>query len=271
MITDRMKFFERSLTRFTLGVGASATSGEASARNVLTENRLTNWESFGSDDTREETITITFPSPVRANRLLLINHNLREFSISLSASTPITSFSNIRKQTVNSISETNNLLDTGYWSFDEAAVTSITIRGRRTIVPNAQKFIFQVVLTTELFTFSGWPEILKFPFSNNETKVKTKGGRFFINKQERVLEPLKMNFRGYTYIEDVNFVSTLFDRDNPFLFWPSGGYQQFRYPVEGWRLRDIYTMQTIGKYSSGLARGSYSGLINTQITLAESI
>lgn len=275
MITGSMKFFERSKARHPLGVRASA-SGGISANNVLSENRFSNWESSPSDDTITEMLVITFPNAVRANRLLLINHNFKDFNISFNLDAgnndpTITDINNNNVNLTNGIyTIDDNNLNTSYFAFNSIAFTQITINIHTTLIKDQNKFLNQLIVTDEIGTFVGYPEIKKISFNMNESRVKTKAGPSFVNKQLRTLADLTLNFKNYTKEIDIELANNLFIREQDFLFWISGGNQKFRYALRGFRLDDLFKMQAVKGFSTGYSYGSYQGLMQAQLRLTES-
>ena len=275
MITDRIKFFNRSLSRSSLAT-ATATAGGVSASNLLSEDVNTNWQGVALSDSTTESITINLTTATAISRILLRNHNLASYTITLTISNNGT-ISNARDingtitTSNNVITVSGNSLDTNYFSFDEVTVSRIVIAATSTITANARKTIQQVISTTEIGTFLGYPEIKVFPFSMNEKITKTKTGLSFVNKQVQTIKRINLVFKNYTQLEDLELCNTLFTRENSFIVWPNGGFQEFRYQIQGFRYQDLYTMQTMGDFTVGLSRGSYSGVIEGKLSLVESI
>ena len=85
-IDGNIKTFELSKALLKNGATATATSGNSSAENVLDFNKITRYQSVGSDDSTTEVLVLTFPSPTDITRLLILNHNWKAYTI-----TPITS------------------------------------------------------------------------------------------------------------------------------------------------------------------------------------
>ena len=183
MITGGMKFFEPSKILFALGHRAVASSGGASSNNALSENRTSFWESADSTDATEETLEVTLSEPVRINRILLMQHNFKDFRISISGVNEVTDINN---QVLTTDSEgyfniTNNEINTSYFSFGEALVLNVSIKITATLTPNENKILRQLVATEEIATFLGFPEIAKIDFDMNESKTKTKAGLSLIH------------------------------------------------------------------------------------------
>ena len=127
------------------------------------------------------------------------------------------------------------------------------------------------IFTEGIGELKGFPEIKQFPFNQNETKVKTKDGRFFVNKQRETVRSIDLRGRNYAEIEDIEFLRELLNRDFPFLIWPNGGHQDFRFLIPGFDPQDFFKVQTLGQFRVGLAKGSYRGLMNFKIRFVESV
>ena len=85
-INGSIKIFELSKALWKNGDTVAVSSGSGSANNLIDFNKATRWESIGSDDTTAETITITFDTAIEIDRLFLLNHNFKSYTI-----TPVTS------------------------------------------------------------------------------------------------------------------------------------------------------------------------------------
>lgn len=272
MITGGMKFFERSKALYSSGARVAASSGGVSAQSILSENKLSSWESGGNIDADIETLNITLANTTPANRILLIGHNFKDFDISFN-----TLNKQIRDINNNLLTEengvfpiVNNSLNTNYFSFPRATIQNIGITINGTITPNVNKVLNQIILTDEIGTFIGFPELTRITFNMNEKNTKTKAGKLFVNKQVRTLADLTLNFKNYTQVDDIGLAFDLFVRETDFLFWASGGYQKFRYNLHGFRLEDIFRVQAIKGFPVGFKSGSYQGLMQSQLRLAES-
>lgn len=81
-----------------------------------------------------------------------------------------------------------------------------------------------------------------------------------------------MNFRSYPIEGDITLSNTMFDMRESFTLWPSGGgfgSKHFLFATEGWRLEDIYNVQTIGRKGRNWYKNFYKSGINTNLNMIE--
>ena len=160
-ITGGIKFFDKSKTLFADGTTIVAgVSGDPSAEFTIDRNRLSYYRSVGSNDTITETLTITLPSAQTIDRILILDHNWKEFTIKYDSATDFTSVVGLDGALGGGISETVFADGTAYYEFDSVSVTStIEIAITKTQVANAQKFVNQIIGTTEIGTLVGYPVV----------------------------------------------------------------------------------------------------------------
>ena len=234
---------------------------------IISENTETRWTSLVRDDAQEVTIVLTMP-PSRINRIILLDHNLRSFSISGN----YVNLTDIGNNSIPSIEITNNTSKTNYFAFDEVLITSITLTFGATISPGELKTAKRIILCKEFGTLEGWPVISALSFSDNARTFKSKAGEQLISKQRRTLEKLSLHFKDYAKPKDIELMHELHRTDFPILIWPCGGKDSnFRFLQEGIRLQDIYKVKSKGKIGPKLKNGSYHSLLDSRISFHEVI
>ena len=265
MISGRIKIFK--LSPLSLTEGAEVTTSDGSNGDfLLSKNNETQYNSINQDDS-DVTINITFPPSV-INRILLLDHNLKSFSFAQS----FTNITDIKNKPLATIVETNNQSRVSYFAFDKKEISSLTLTIGKTNPAMEVKKIGRLIICEEIGTFTGYPEIKGISFSNNARNVKSKGGGTFVTKQKRTMSNLPLAFKNYFQIEDIALIQDLHQRQQSFLIWPCGGVEDnFRFLVEGYRLQDIYKVQTKGDIRIMYKDGSYAGLISASLKLIESI
>jgi len=120
-ITGGIKFFDKNKADSLTGAMAIASSGDPSAGFILDRNNFTVWRSVGSDDTTTETITVTLSSSQTFNRLFLLRHNFKEFTVKYWNGFSFVNFVNvvgINGIATSGISETVYALGSSYYEFD---------------------------------------------------------------------------------------------------------------------------------------------------------
>lgn len=257
---------EQSASRTDIGATASSSIADDDPTAILNLDSQNVWI---SPQTGAVTITVNFPSK-DVNRIILTGTNLKSFQIS-------GSFTNVTDKTNSLLSDgpidmTNNDQENLYFAFDDINLTQITIQIRETFQPNDHPRIDDLILTKEIGTFEGFPEIANITVSANAKTFKSKAGGAFIAKQQRTIDNINLNFKNYTKEEDIQLVQSLYRNPDSFLIWPSGGKQEnFRFDLEGLRFADIYHVQTTGKFAIRQTKGSYSGLIDARISFTEAV
>ena len=272
-ITGGVKFFDKNKALFRDGNTASASTNDAAAKFALDISKYTRWESIASNDTIIETITINFRSVQIIDRLILTEHNFKEFTVKYNGGLEFTNVSNLDGDLVGGISETTYDKDTSYYKFDSVSVSSIVISVTTTQVANAQKYLTQFIATTEVGTFAGFPRIQNVQHNRNIKGSKALSGRNVIQKGYETTT-FRMNFKTYPVQADIDIVEGLHEREDSFLVWLCGGRygaEHFTIEQRGWRLRDFYNMQVSRPLSANYEKSIYQNGVNTTVSFLEVI
>jgi len=274
-ITGGIKFFDKSRSLQSDGTTIVASTGDPSAEYCIDRSLVTYWRSVGSDDTTTETLTITFPSSQTFDRIFIIDHNFLDFNIQYDSG-GWTHFANVigLDGSKANITETAFSDDTGYYEFDSVTTTQVRIQCLKTQVANAEKYLNQFIISTELGTLVGFP---KPTFSQQRNKIsQVLSGKRIIEKIEEA-DSLVLSFAPYplgsTYNADIDLMYQLFDREDDFLVWLCGGRRgdtYYRYSIRGFRLRDVKQVQ-IGneQFTGDYLDNYYRGFSNLEVQLFE--
>ena len=159
----------------------------------------------------------------------------------------------------------------GYFYFDPIRLSNIEI------IPNFQRNtkdfeLTKVILTNEIGTFEGFPNIGGMAFSNNAITYKSKAGGRLTTKQNRTLDKISLNCRNYNKPNDIRLLHTLHNSQDSFYLWPCGGNEkQFRFLQEGYRLQDFYHVQTSGGLSVRYNAGNYRSVMDAKLSFSQVI
>ena len=263
-ITGGIKFFKKNEMS---GASPSATSGDASAKFMLDLDVDTYWTSVGSNDSTTETITINFGSNKTIDRVLLLDHNFKNFTVKYLSGSSYVAFANVIGIVGTSLSgntETSFSKDSSYYEFDSVSTSSIQIACLSTQTPNAEKYLGQAIGTSELGTFVGYPQVSRIDLSRNTRSKKTLSGRYSVQKSQQTLG-YSIRFRNYPsstiYNVDIDLALTLFESEDPFLIYPCGGRyesQHFSYQLPGFRLKDCILSQVKKGYKLKYVKNIYT-------------
>lgn len=285
MITGAMKFFKRQVVRADNNYQATATHGVGHYPALIDEDyRTTGFiESISSQNQDSINVNITYLAgveiPEKISRIILLDHNLKKFRFWGFNASPLvgTDIDNAPFQSQILGANSNNAVEVSgndktisYFEFPETTFRKhFTIQAFETIVPGELRKIGKVILTNEIGTLIGYPEPGQMSFNPNSRTFKSKAGGAFITKQKETLS-LGLNFRNYTYEDDIELMHKLNVMDEDFLMWPCGGREEnFRYPMKGFRVNDIYKVNTTRPIRTQYLRGSYAGLINATMDFQE--
>lgn len=276
MISGGIKFFRPNRVLGSDAGTIAATSGDIVSANAIDKNPITFWTSVGSDDTTTETLIQTFPE-TQIDRLLFQDHNFKEFvseywnGSSWTAFTDVVGIDGPRS----GISETDFADDTAYYETALVTTTGLRTQVTKTQVPDAQKFITQIIATTEIGTLQGFPTI-KAPAHSRNSRVKPMlSGKVLVQKGIDSFA-VTLDFDRYptSLVADLDLAMSLFDEEDPFLVWLCGGRRgasYFRYTPRGMRLKDIYLMQLTKDVKPELLSGVYINPVSIQLTLEEHV
>lgn len=256
-IIGGIKFFDASKCLFKNGASAVASSASDSANFILSTNKYIRWDSVESDDATTETITITFDS-AQINRLFLVDHNFKSYTITY-GSTP-TDFINVTGLTgsISGIVETDYNLDTSYYEFDSVNTTQINITVTTTQVVDAQKYLNIFVVSKEVGTFEGYPNVTP-SLNSNEKIAKTVTGKYVTQKNFEIFScDISLE---HTSQNDIDIISSVYDDQSPFLIWLCGGKygtSNFSVALKNWRLKDLYQVQIAGEIETIFRNNIYT-------------
>lgn len=278
-ISGGIKYFNQSQCLSKDGASIVSSSGLGSAEYCLDRNSDTYWLSVGSDDLTTETLTITFPESVPITRILILDHNFKDYNIMYDVAGTWTHFSSVvgLDGSLANITETAFADTTAYYEFASVTTQSIRIEILKTQVANDQKYCSQVIATTEIGTFVGFPEVREVSSDRNARISQTSSGRYIVQKSTETFGT-SINFKSYprssTYSVDIDLVMTLQDREEPFLVWLCGGRRgstYFGYTLRGFRLEDCLLMQITKELKLSYTGGVYVNGLNTSLVLEEHI
>ncbi|MHC4215399.1 MAG: hypothetical protein ACYSWP_18715, partial [Planctomycetota bacterium] len=271
-ITGGIKFFERSSALFNDGTTAVASSNSSAANNILT-NRLdlVYYESIGSDDLTTVTITVTYNTTVTIDRIILNKINFKEFTVKYDSGgmwTDFTSVVGIDGALSGGISETAFADESAYYEVASITTSELQISITKTQTVDAEKIIYNLFTTEELGTFEGYPQIVNIDFNRNSRESQVLSGLAQIQKSYEV-NSFGLELESHPSQADMDLISTLFDESKSFLVWLCGGRRgsdYFRFDIKGFRLPDIYNMQTSGSINPNYPLTTYINAPNNTLT-----
>ncbi len=264
-MSGQIIFFEKNKADFQYTwVNATASQGDDFAHRVLDRSNNTAWITTGSVDADNTTLTIDIGDQKFITDLILIKHNLKNFTVKYWNGTTYTNFSP-------AIAETTNTDTSNHYPVTQVETSRIQITIFGTQTADVDKYIHQVIMTSRIGQLTGWPKIKKPVHSRNKKKSQMLSGK--VNLQENVgFFSCELEVDSWSIDADLDIVEALYDSQDGFLVWLCGGDEtQFKTLRKGYRLEDIYLMKCVDDYSPEYNQGIYQLGMKIQIQLAEVI
>lgn len=277
MISGGVKFFARSKCLVNDDTTINASTGQASADRCIDRNPITYWRSVGSNDLITEELEIVFMEDQTFDRIFLQDHNFKSYNIQYYSGGTYVHFANVSglDGSLSNITQTVYSKDTSYYEFDEVTASKIRIQILTTQTANEQKYLSQVIVTSELGTLQGYPEIKGAELNRQIKANKMLSGRVLADKSDEVFE-VDLDFKNYpaSLEDDIDLMFSLHDMDATFLIWLCGGRygsNYFRQQMRGYRLRDIYPVQMIASVKPIYSNNVFVNTVNLGVQFKEAV
>lgn len=252
-----------SAITFTVTDATATDTGESIADYLRDRRNWSGWTTTGSNDAAGTILEVEF-AEAQIDKIMLINHNLKSFTVKYWDGSAYQDFST-------PISETTNTEDTNYYSFNSISTSKIKLTINGTMVANDDKFLSQLIITEAIGQFSNHWVIAKPEHDKNKKTVKAISGRVKVFRNEGAFS-CELISDNVIETNDLTIVESLFDYYDGFLVWLCGNdTTQFRTQRVGYRKRDLYHVVTANSYEPEWANGFYNQGTNIKIKLIESI
>ena len=305
-IDGNIKIFELSKALLKDGATSAASTGAASEDNIIDFSKITRWQSVGSDDTTEETVTIVFQESARLSRLLFLDFNFKSYTVTPSVvdeivdgsgsaitdegsveitdnTTQVIQFSNVTSST-NSISatgiaETDFELESQYYEFNDLYCSGLVIKATKTQpsegLGDQEKYCYRCIPTIEIDSNRGTFE--QFPKLTNTTDFKSinsvnLAGKNKIQKLDSTFSAT-LSFPLATVQNDIRIMNFIRNTNTDFILFPCGGKfseDYFRFEAAPYDF-NVYQMQVnaakMAEYINNITRNA--AVIS--VSLAETI
>ncbi len=255
-ISGGIKFFAENYALSDNGGAVTVSSGSVAANYAIDKLPYTYWTSVGSNDSTQETITVSFASQA-ITRILLLDHNWKDYTVKYWNGSAYVHFASVvgMDGSMTNITETAFADSSSYYEVASVTTTLIQIKVNKTQTADAQKYIATIMPTIELGTFAGFPTINPVNLTRTVRTMQMLSGRVKMVKQPAAFS-VTLSFQNYpvlSYSADINVITTLIDRETPFYIWLCGGRRGSNYfsaNMRGFRLQDVYRVQIDSDYVS---------------------
>lgn len=271
-MASQIKFFKKNIIDLSNDAGSitvtdavATNSGNSFVNYVRNRNNQSAWLTTGSTDAANTQLDIDLGQGRDVSEIILIKHNWKAFTIQYS--TDGVSYSNFST----SIAETTNTSETSRFSFTKVDCRYIRIIITGAQVVNADKQLYQLLITELIGTLEGWP-IIKSPTHDTAKKVNQ-----MLSNKVNVVESLgafsvDLNVANWKNAADLVVIETIYFSRETTLVWLCGGEEaQFSVVPVGYRLEDFYLMRPVDSYQPEFVKGLYMSGLNIKISLKEAI
>lgn len=134
---------------------------------------------------------------------------------------------------------------TSYFYFDSTRCIRVMIECTTTQTPNQQKSLQALILTNEIGTLVGFPNV-KTEFNRHIIADQVLSGKTIIQKGADSFSA-SIDLNSYPGQADLDLIKLLHDSDDDFLIWLCGGREgsaYYQYTAPGWGIDDIYPVNS---------------------------
>ncbi|MEM0951935.1 MAG: hypothetical protein AAGI66_07315 [Cyanobacteria bacterium P01_H01_bin.74] len=237
---------------------ATISNNEALIQQLFNRDEYIAWESIGSNDDETIVLEIDFGSARTFDCLILNKTNLKAFNLEYFSGSWVTL-----------LTVSDNLNSTYYGKFPAVTATLVRLSMIKTVIPNAEKTIQDVVITEEIGQLVGYPALRTTFARTKNTKELINGKNKFLQKGRKL--NFTLSFVDHVGTNDRALFHTVTNLSEPFLLWPCGGnVEQFAYPDFGYRLEDLFLVQVDENgYSHEFTKNLYKSGFRASLRLKE--
>lgn len=264
-MSGQIMFFKKSIADLAnTDVVLTASEGDDFADFVRNRNNFSAWLTTGSTDASNTTFEIDFIDAKPISDILLLKHNFKAYTIQYWDGSTYQNFSP-------SISETTNTAESNYYRFTQVSSSKVKLTITGTQTANAEKFLYQFIVTSRLGQLNAWPIISDPLASRNKKKNQTLSGKMSIAENVGFFS-CKLGVKILTNETDLVLIETLFGTTEGFLVWINGNSDsQFRSLRQGYRKEDLFLMKCSNEWSPEYYKGLYQSGIVIDMKLEEVI
>ena len=229
----------------------------------LMRNRLdtSGWSTTDSSDSGNTTIEIDFIDTKEFSDVLILNHNLKSFTLKYWNGSAWTDFST-------AISETTNTLTSNHYSFTKVNTDKIQMIITGTQTADDDKTIRQLIFTESLGEFD-CELYIKPVITRSRQSTTFLSGKTFVSRSSGGFK-CTLEAPSVFTDNDLTLVETIFDSYNGVLMWLSGGTtSQYETLRQAYRLQDIYLVTCSNEYEPEWNEGRYKNGMKVKMDLVE--
>lgn len=270
-MSEQIKFFRKNIIDIDYDeVDITVTNPTASNTgqdfiNYLRNRRNTSaWITTGVTFPSTTTMDIDFGSEYEIDTIMILLHNLRDYSIQYFNGSSYVDFSP-------AINFTNRTNDNDAFTFTTVQTQKLRILITSVNGISDDNIIRQLIVTKSVGQLNAWPIISKATVSRNKKVTKMLSGRVNITDTMESVQ-FNLSVSSLKDNDDLTLLESLYDRVEGFLVWPCAGDEsQFSSVRKMYRFEDIFLMKTTDEWNPDFYKGLYKSGLKIDISLKEVI
>lgn len=247
----------------TITDAVATNTGQDSVDFLRNRNNITGWLTSGSTDAANTQMEVYLGDYYDVDFVELVEHNFQDYLIEYNdAASGYLTYENVTGKTESTSIHTKT-----------TAVTTNKIRITITAcqTTDADKEMRQLIITSKLHQFNGWPVIKKPVHSQSKKTSKMLSGKVNIVERRGAFS-CELDIRLTSDSSDLDFHQSLYERTTGVLMLISGGDEtQFRTLNKGYRNKDIVLVRPTDEYENPFYKGVYQNGVRVRMKLAESV
>lgn len=266
---QQIKFFEKNIIdidteniAITITDSIASDTGQDYVDFLRNRNNDSLWATTDSTDAANTQIDIDMTDTYTFDRILLLAHNFKAFTIQYHNGSIYTDFST-------AINETTNTEATNEYSFTAVLASKIRIIITGAFVVDDDKFLKQLLVCASIGQLEGWPKIDNPTFSISKKQLKLLSGKSYLSRQRGNFSAT-LSVPNYNVDADLDIIEAIYFSAKGVLIWINAGDStQFSRTHIIYRPEDIFLVQPKDEFSPALYNSFYQSGIELKMGLVE--
>lgn len=270
-MASQIKFFQKNEididdqnTNITITDSVASNNGQDFVDLMRNRNNDSGWITTGSTDAANTQIDVDMSSARAIDRIIIVEHNLKSFTIQYWDGASFVDFST-------AINETTNDESTSEFIFDEVETDQIRIIISATQEVDDQKIIRQLLICKSIGQLEGFPQVRRPTYSLEKSTTKMLSGKFNISRQRGNFS-CQLSVASYSIESDLDILESIYFSINGVLVWINANDdEQFKRPHISFRKQDIFLMAPRDEWQPEHYKNCYSLGMKFSMNLVEVI
>lgn len=268
-MSQQIKWFDKNYIdidnpdpTITITDSVATNTGQDYVDFMINRKNTSGWKTTDSTDAANTQIDVDLVDEYSVNRILIIGHNLKAFTIQYFNGSIYTDFST-------PVNETTNTKTTNEFSFNTVTTSKIRIIVTGTQVVDDEKEIKQLIITSSIGQFTGWPQIKKTTIGKNKKRSRLLSGKTLVTTQVGYFA-CDLSVENWNIDNDLAILEEIYFSFNGVLMWINAGDDdQFSRTNFGYRGEDIYLVKPTNEYTPEFYKSYYRSGVKLKVQIQE--